>query len=254
VRKVTSHNSIQVIARAAAILRALKGASEGLSLGEIAGCVGLARSTVQRIVGALQAERLVITAGPAGGIRLGPELQSLADAARIDLVKLVRPLLQDLWLETGETVDLAILRNNKLIFIDQIPGAHRLRAVSSIGVVFPLTNTANGKACLALMSGKDVKAIAQAEWIAARTKGNLTKLLQELRTVRNTGVAYDLNEHTDGISAAGIAFQDELGGCYAVSIPTPSTRFSRNRHSLTNSLLRTADRITRLKGQQCGSI
>ena len=45
---------VQVIARAASVLRALEGKPEGLSLAQIAREVGLARSTVQRIVAASQ--------------------------------------------------------------------------------------------------------------------------------------------------------------------------------------------------------
>ena len=45
---------VQVIARAAAVLRTLEGQPGGLSLGQIAQDVGLPRSTVQRIVAALQ--------------------------------------------------------------------------------------------------------------------------------------------------------------------------------------------------------
>ena len=243
-------SGIQVIARAAAILRALKERRDGLSLAQIAERVGLPRSTVQRIVGALQSEGLVISAGPEGGIRLGPELHALADAARMDLAKVIRPLLQELSRETGETVDLAILRDNKLIFVDQIPGTHRLRAVSSVGVVFPLTETANGKACLALLSASEVKAIVRAEWTTAHRRGNLTKLLAELQTVRQTGVAFDIDEHTEGISAVGIAFRDSSGVCYAVSIPTPTARFSRNRRSLTLAILNVASRITGLTANQ----
>src|SRR5205807_1695051 len=50
---------VQVIARAASVLRALENRPEGLSLGQIAKEVGLARSTVQRIVAALQAEHFL---------------------------------------------------------------------------------------------------------------------------------------------------------------------------------------------------
>ena len=48
-----SHGGIQVIARAANVLRSLEDKPDGLSLGQIAKRVSLARSTVQRIVGAL---------------------------------------------------------------------------------------------------------------------------------------------------------------------------------------------------------
>ena len=64
-RHATNDKSqVQVIARAAAILRALEDENSGLSLGQIAQRVSLARSTVQRIVAALSAEVFVIAAGP----------------------------------------------------------------------------------------------------------------------------------------------------------------------------------------------
>ena len=161
-------NGIQVIARAAAVLRALKGSPGGLSLGQIADRVGLPRSTVQRIVGALQAERLVITSGGAGGIRLGPELHALAESARFNIAEMIGRMLQDLSRETEETVDLSVLRGNVLVFIDQIPGTQRLRAVSSVGEAFPLTTTANGKACLSLMDEGRPPRLANAEWAGGK--------------------------------------------------------------------------------------
>jgi len=239
-------NSIQVIARAAAILRALKDESEGLSLGQIADRVSLPRSTVQRIVGALQAERLVIAASPEGGIRLGPELQSLAEAARIDLAEMIRPFLQDLSNETEETVDLAVLRNDKMIFIDQIPGKQRLRAVSSIGEAFPLTTPANGKACLALMDDNEISKVAMREWKALGVKRDPKTLLAELQKVRKSGVAFDEDEHSSGISAAGIAFKDSRGGYYGISVPTPSTRFLKKKAILVKALARLSERIAKL--------
>ena len=63
-KKSDARGGIQVIARAANILRALEGEGEGLSLGEIAARVDLPRSTVQRIVTALADEQLLIAAAP----------------------------------------------------------------------------------------------------------------------------------------------------------------------------------------------
>src|SRR5712664_2194545 len=71
-------SQVQVIARAAAILRALEEQPAGLSLGQIAQRVELARSTVQRIVAALAAEKLLIAASPTGRVRLGPTILRLA--------------------------------------------------------------------------------------------------------------------------------------------------------------------------------
>ena len=84
-------SQVQVIARAAAILRALENESAGLSLGQIAQRVDLARSTVQRIIAALEVEKLVIAASPNGKMRLGPTILRLAASVRTDFVSLARP-------------------------------------------------------------------------------------------------------------------------------------------------------------------
>ena len=228
-------NGVQVIARAAEILRALKGA-HGMSLGQIAERVGLPRSTVQRIVGALQAERLVIASKAGAGIRLGPELHALAEAARYNLVEMMRPMLEALARETGETVDLSVMRGDAMVFIDQIAGTHRLRAVSAVGEAFPITSTANGKACLALLEDEEVRAVAEREWAGDGESHDLAALMAEIAAIRRTGLALDDGEHTDGISAVGIAFSDLRGDKFAISIPAPSGRFRSNRPALERAL------------------
>ena len=55
-------SNVQVISRAANILRTLRDHPKGLSLSQIAKEVGLARSTVQRIVTTLEQENFVIRA------------------------------------------------------------------------------------------------------------------------------------------------------------------------------------------------
>src|SRR5216683_304471 len=89
-------NQVQVIARAAAILRSLEDEPAGLSLAQIAQRVGLARSTVQRIVAALATEKFLIAASPTERVTLGPAIVRLAAATRIDLAARLRPVLSHL--------------------------------------------------------------------------------------------------------------------------------------------------------------
>ena len=113
-------SGIQVIARAADILRALETEPQGLSLGQLAERVDLARSTVQRIVGALAAEHLLIAASPTAGVKLGPALVRLASAANVELDQLLRSALVKLSRAVKETVDLSVLKGNEAVFIDQL--------------------------------------------------------------------------------------------------------------------------------------
>jgi DNA-binding IclR family transcriptional regulator len=228
---------IRAISRAAKVLRALKD-DGGLSLGEIASRIALPRSTVQRLVDALIDEGLVVASSAEGGLRLGPEIQSLAAASRIAVADLVRPVLEELSQKTGETVDIAVFRDDHMLFIDQVVGTHRLRAVSAVGEVFPMTTTANGKAALALLDDEAVDAIAARE-LEGRGAGKkaIRPLRAEIDRVREAGFALDLDEHTEGISAVGVAFHTPTGLIYAISIPVPSQRFGRSRDALAEDLL-----------------
>ena len=232
-----AQGGIQVIARASSILRTLEHHPGGLSLGQIAKSVGLARSTVQRIVAALAAEDFVIAAGP-GDVRIGPGLVRIAASVASNTADLIRPHLRALGDEVGETVDLAVLSGGSTVFVDQVPGRHRLVAVSAVGERFPLHCTANGKAILACFSAEDAdelidKSLAEHPDFPI---GHRAKLHAELDEIRRTHLAYDLEEHGAGISAMGIALLDVFGRPIAVSIPTPSQRFEEQRAQLALQL------------------
>jgi DNA-binding IclR family transcriptional regulator len=238
VKKPNQNRRIRVISRAAEILRALKEDDRGMSLGEIAERVGLPRSTVQRLINALIAEGLVVASSAQGGLRLGPEIQALAAASRWAMGDLIRPILEKLSQKTGETVDLSVFRDDHMLFVDQVAGTHRLRAVSAASEVFPMTTTANGKATLSLLDDQVVDAIATRELRArSGSKKAIRQLRAEIGRARRSGYALDLDEHTEGISAVGAAFTTPTAMIYAISIPAPSNRFGKRRGALTQALL-----------------
>jgi DNA-binding IclR family transcriptional regulator len=241
-RHVTNEKSqVQVIARAATILRALEDENGGLSLGQIAQRVKLARSTVQRIVSALETEKLVIAATPNGRVRLGPTILRLAASVRSDFTALARPFLERLSEELHETVDLSTVKKDHLVFIDQVIGPQRLRTVSAVGETFPLYCTANGKAYLAQLTDAGIEALIGRSF-APRTPNTLTKLaalLADLKAARRSGVAYDREEHTLGICAAGVAMRDPLGNAVAISVPVPTQRFLDRQALIAERLLAT---------------
>jgi DNA-binding IclR family transcriptional regulator len=239
--KSPEKNHVQVIARAASIMRALEDTTTGLSLGEIAIKVGLARSTVQRIVAALESEKLVVAASPAGRVRLGPTILRLAGSVRTDFVALAKPFLMELSKELHETVDLASIKGDHLVFIDQVIGSQRLRTVSAVGESFPLYCTANGKAYLAELEDGEIEALVGKTY-KSRTPNTMTKLpqlLEDIKGIRRNGFAIDREEHTAGICAAGVAMRDMLGNFVAISVPVPAQRFQSERTQICERLLAT---------------
>lgn len=231
--------SIQVIARAAAILRALEKSPNGLSLGEIAKLVVLPRSTVQRIVDALDRESLLIASSATTRVRLGPALVALAAGTRFEIADMARPTLEALAKETGESVDLAIVDQQKVVFIDQVTGTHRLTAVSAIGVSFPLHCSANGKAILAALNERELVRLKRGMKLTRQTSNTVSswsELETELIRIRQTGVAVDREENSLGICAIAAAIRSPTGELAAISIPVPTQRFMTSEKLLTNTL------------------
>jgi len=245
--KAQPQSQVQVIARAAAILRALEDEAAGLSLGQIAQRVNLARSTVQRIVAALEAEKFLIAASPTGRVRLGPTILRLAASARTDFVAIARPYLTQLSSELKETVDLSMVKKDHLVFIDQVIGSQRLRTVSAVGLTFPLHCTANGKAYLASLDNAAVADLIGTEYErrTPRTLTRLDDLLQDLKTVRRTGVAIDREEHEIGICAAGVITRDPAGNTVAISVPVPAQRFHKHQRTIVARLRATKEALER---------
>jgi DNA-binding IclR family transcriptional regulator len=234
-------NGIQVVARVGELLRALERSPAGLTLSELAGDLGMPKSTVHRLISALEAEEFV-TPARLGRVRLGRGIARLGAATRGGLREQLRPFLIRLQQEVDETVDLSVLDGHTIRFIDQVAAPHRLRAVSAVGAAFPLHCTANGKALLAAMPEEQVRALLPTR-LPALTEHTITNrkdLWQELDQIRAAGVAEDREEHSLGICAVGAAIWDPYGPVAAMSIPVPALRFAGNEVRLSEAITRVA--------------
>jgi len=140
-----------------------------------------------------------------------------------------------------ETVDFSVSRHDHLLFIDQVVGPERLRMVSAVGDAFPLHNTANGKAFLATLDEAEiVRRIGRVyERRTPHTRTSLAELMRDIDEIRHVGVAFDDEEHSIGVSAAGVCLRDMLGHPVAISVPVPTLRFGDKREAIRDGLLAT---------------
>lgn len=135
-----------------------------------------------------------------------------------------------------------------MIFLDQVQGRRRLRTVSSVGEVFPLTTTANGRACLALLAETEAKKHAGAEWSRLGIEPDWPALSKHLAKARATGLAEDLDNHSEGICALGMAFTDLAGDLHAISVPVPTPRYEGQREAVARALLAVKSEVSRMFG------
>lgn len=241
---------VQVVSRVADVLRALENEPDGLSLTQIAERVGLARSTVHRLVVALAQEGFVSAASPTARVRLGPTLARLGAASRRDMRDELDPYLRQLADEFQETVGLSILDGANVRSIADIQSPHLLRAVSVEGSAYPLHSVASGQSFLAAMPRGEVD-----QWLPKRlpaltpntytSRGDLFKKLDE---VRRTGLAIVREEQTPGVSAVSAMVYDGHGPAAAISVIAPAARFDAIEAPLSARMLEVSAAATKALG------
>lgn len=225
-----------MLRRAAAALDEIAAEPGQLRLVDIGERLGLAKSTARRLLVGL-VEVGLASLDSHGHFSLGERLRGFGGDAGAHISAIFRPTIERVARATdGETVDLSVLRGQRMWFVDQIESSHRLRAVSAIGVRFPLNGTANGKAALAALDDAD------AEAALARLSPDIADgLRREISEIRGTGIAFDRDEHTPGISAAAIAQRAVGDNVIAISVPVPTERFLEKKERIVSALRAAAD-------------
>lgn len=230
---------MRLIARAAAILRSLADHPSGMSLGELAKSTGLARATVQRVVGALEAERLVASTTNAYSIRLGLEIARLASFVQSDARELLRPFAEDVLRRVQETVDVTVVDGQSAIVIEQLASPQSLRVVSHVGRPLPIHCTASGKAHLAQMDTEQRRVLLNPtlQRCGPNTKTSVDDVLDEVAGSIDRGYFLDVEEYAEGVCAIAIDVPLSRSANYAIAVSMPAQRFAANAQTYTAMLL-----------------
>lgn len=228
----------QSISRAVQVLRVLADQS-GASLGQIAKASGLPRSTVQRLVNALNAEGLVTKTFGHQGVYLGMELARLGARVNIDARALLLPLMEQLHARIGDNLDLTTIRDGRVIVIEQLASHEAIRVVSYVGMQHPIHCTANGKAHLSMLPRDQALALLKVgpEKFTARTLTDPARILVQVEAFRATGFFVDEEEYAEGACAVAIALPGFAGGDLAISIAMPTHRYQQKADRAKTALL-----------------
>src|SRR5690606_15526008 len=113
--------------------------------------LGLAKSTVHRLVSTLTAEGLLEQNDSTGKYRLGLELFAMGALVRrqMNIGTLSLPYLHQLRSSTSETVHLAALDQRHSIYLYSLESDHAIRERSYIGARKPAYSSSEGRAMLA---------------------------------------------------------------------------------------------------------
>ena len=203
---------VQSLDRAFDILELLSREQHGLNLTEIGNRLDLHKSTVYRLLQALK-ERGYIQKSPRGSYRLGMEFIELSSLFlnNLELKTEAQPVLRELSSVSGNTVFLATLQENEVVYIDKMETHNSLRKYSIIGQRAPLYCTALGKSMLTGMREDQIRKLyggVELKAFTDRTITNVEALVADIEKIRRRGWSVDDEEYEEGLRCIGAPIRD----------------------------------------------
>ena len=245
--------SIQVIERMIALLDALAGQPDPVSLKELSTVTGLHPSTAHRILNDLVVKRFVDRSEP-GAYRLGMRLLELGNIvkSRLNVREAALDSMRALHRKTHQTVNLSVRQGDEIVYIDRsFSERSGMQVVRAIGGRAPLHLTSTGKLFLSVDEPKLVRAYAARTGLAGHNKNSITdlpRLERELSLVRSRGYARDNEELELGVRCMAAGIRDDSGRLVAgLSISAPADRL---QEEWLEDLLETVNQISAVLGHR----
>jgi DNA-binding IclR family transcriptional regulator len=190
---------------------------------ELAQVVGVHKSTASRLAAVLERAGLLSRHGRR--YRLGLEAIRLGTLAlrSFDFVASMRPAMEELSRQTGETINLAVPDGSGILNVAEVRSTFILSCSSGwIGRRTQPHAVANGKVLLAYAA---IPVPSQLDRYTDHTITDLAALSAELAAVRANGYATAVGELEDGLVAVAAPVLDRSGACVAaLSVSGPSLR------------------------------
>lgn len=219
---------VQSIERAFAILRALAVGPSGVT--DLAEKVDLPKSTISRLLSALEAEGVVEQAEVGGVYQLGASLADLAGASAPgrNLVAAARPFLIDLTELTNETSGVSIIDHGRVYYLDHVEASLDVQVRDWTGEHAAMHAVPSGLVLLAHSSPQflDRHLKGELEMATPKTVTDPDVIRRRCADALTTGYVWGYEEFAEGInSVAAIVLGDDGTPQAALHVHGPSFRF-----------------------------
>jgi len=247
-------NTIKSLDRALEVLVQL-GEMQGGTLSEIAGALDQSPATVYRVLTTLQGRGFADFEGQSQTWDIGPAafLTGSHFLRRTSLVERARPIMRDLMEATGETANLGIERDGKVLFLGQVETHATIRAFFPPGTASAMHSSGIGKALLSRMDDKRQRQVLAASKLEQYTPHTLTDpeaMIADLNETKARGYAFDGEERNIGMRCIAAPVYDVFGEAIAgISVSGPTSRITDARIAeLASPVIDAAARLTRAIG------
>ena len=226
---------LQSVDRALRVLELLADWGSG-GVSELAVELGVHKSTVFRLLGALETRDLVEQTSERGKYRLAFGVVRLARRVNVqlELAEQARDLTDALARKVGESINVAVLREHFVVNIVQSRGQASVVSQNWTGQLTPLHATSSGKILLAHLDPQQRAPLIGhgLERFTPHTHTDPALLDDELAQAREQGHAVTLGELEVGLHAVAVPVRGEEGTVVAaLSASGPSYRMTPARIS-----------------------
>ncbi len=226
---------IQSVSHALDILESFTRAESELGVTELSKRLGLHKNNVFRLLATLESRGYIEQNSETENYRLGPKTLQIGCTfiEQRECRRQARPFLEKLMASTGETAVVAVLRGNKVIYMDSVETDKTVRVASRVGAMLPAHCTAVGKAQLAFLSTAEIERLYPENnlgVLTAKTVKTRSSLMDELKRVAERGFALENEEADLDVRGIAVPLRDfSRAVIAAIGIVAPANRLGEDK-------------------------
>lgn len=222
---------------------------------DVARQLAMPKSRVHSLLTTL-AEIGLLRRTPGGRYRVGWRVLTLGRVLNetSELHRHALAVMRELSRRSGETVHLAALEGDSVVYLERLEGTRAVRiAVSGVGSMLPAHCSGVGKTLLAHRPAEEVEQLVERVGLPRFTENTITDgadLFAELEAIRARGWGHDREEAVPEVCCVAAPILDPTGRALAaMSIAVPVHRFASEEEPYRRAIVRAA----RLVGRRLAS-
>lgn len=223
------------------ILNLISAERQGCRLSEVSARLGIPMGTLSPIIHTLRENKFLSFDEQAQTYSLGIRLFEIGSRYMQYSTSFedMTAILQEIVQQCGETVHLAVLDGQNILYVAKVDSTEPIRMYSAIGKRLPAYSTAVGKALLADYTEEELRMLYP-DGLKALTPCTITDfdtLLAQLREVRKKKMAYEREESNEMICCTAKPLRKNGMTVAAISITIPLFRWTEEKQAFVEQLL-----------------
>ncbi len=250
--EVKATKTISSVTKAMEVIEHIAYSDKELGVTEISEQLNYGASGMYHLLNTLKQCNVLVQDEETKKYSLGLKLWKIGMLAygKNDITNILRPYLKELKDLTGETVNLTILNNKKIVYIAQEESDKLVKMFTTTGAIAPIHCTAAGKVLLANMAEEEKEDILNSiefEKFTEKTIDNREDLIKEMEEIKKTGYGFDNEERELGVSCIGAPVFNVHGEALAcITISGPTSRFTEeNKENWSKIILDVTSRANK---------